>query len=349
MASSPQPIRPSQGPLKSTWHRQDDKQDWGFFHWLIHVIGIDPLPKGAVAVIPKKDDPIPVWDNLSAHIYIGMRLGAAFALQYAYTKYTGHNLSPSANMLFWGVYVSLFGINVLHSTRRVSTQIGFLQAQKPRDGIPDHRVGEVMRSLAMTGFLRPIAATLLCYDTQEPMRISPWIPVLIPAFSIAVDFWFYWYHRAMHESDTLWRFHRTHHTAKLPTTVLALYADTVQEWGDVLVIPFLAHLTVRTVLPMGFFDWMLCWSYVEMLELMGHSGIRCAGTAPAFDYLPLRKLDMDIIIEDHDLHHSNGWKKSGNYGKQTRIFDKLFGTVMPRVEMLDHLIDNSNKVWFPQW
>ncbi|KAI3476537.1 hypothetical protein L1887_61869 [Cichorium endivia] len=80
-----------------------------------------------------------------------------------------------------------------------------------------------------------------------------------------------------------------------------------------------------------------------MLELMGHSGIRCAGTSPAFDCLPLAKLDMDIVIEDHDLHHSNGWKKSGNYGKQTRIFDKLFGTVMPRVEMLDHLIDSSDK------
>ncbi|ETS61958.1 hypothetical protein PaG_03506 [Moesziomyces aphidis] len=346
---SPQPVRPSQGPLKSTWHRQDDKHGWGFFHWLIHLIDIDPLPPASTTIVHDKDDPIPVWSNLSAHLFIWPRFGAAFALQYAYAHFTGHNFGLLTNMLFWGTYVALYGINVIRSTRTVAQRIGFLQPHKSRDGIPDHRVREVLQSLAMTGFLRPVAATLLCYDPSQDMTLSPWLPVLIPVFAIAVDFWFYWYHRAMHESETLWRFHRTHHTAKLPTTVLSLYADSVQEWGDVLVIPLLAHLTVRLVLPMGFHDWMLCWSYVEMLELMGHSGIRCAGTSPAFDCLPLAKLDMDIVIEDHDLHHSNGWKKSGNYGKQTRIFDKLFGTVMPRVEMLDHLIDTSDKVWFPQW
>ncbi|KAJ9480394.1 putative sphingosine hydroxylase [Pseudozyma hubeiensis] len=348
-AATRQPVRPSQGPLKSTWHRQDNTKGWGLYHWLVHTIDIDPLPPSSTTIVHDKNDSIPVWNNLSAHLFILLRFGAAFAVQYAYTHLTGRNFTSLVNMLFWGAYTSLYGINVIHSTRRVAGEVGFLQPNKARDGIPDHRVGEVLRSLAMTGILRPVAATLLCYNPSDAMRVSPWLPVLIPAFSIAVDFWFYWYHRLMHESESLWKFHRTHHTAKLPTTVLALYADGVQEWFDVLVIPMLAHFTVKTVLPMGFYDWMLCWSYVELLELMGHSGIRCAGTAPAFDYLPLRRLDMDIVIEDHDLHHSKGWKTSGNYGKQTRIFDKLFGTVMPRVEMLEHLIDTGDKVWFPQW
>ncbi|SNX86362.1 uncharacterized protein MEPE_05071 [Melanopsichium pennsylvanicum] len=344
-----QPIRPSQGPLKSTWHRSENKSSWGFFHWLIHLLAIDPLPPNSKTVIHDKNDPIPVWDNFSGHIFIWIRFSIAFAIQYAYVQYTGHNWSKLVNMFYWGTYTSLYGISVLHSIRRVSENVGYLQPNKNRDGIPDHRVGEVMRSLAMTGFLRPVAATLVTYDRDAPMSLSLWLPFLIPAFSIAVDFWFYWYHRAMHESDSLWKFHRTHHTAKLPTSVLALYADTVQEWGDVLVIPLLAYLTVKTVLPMGFYDWMLCWTYVELLELLGHSGVRVAGTSPAFDMLPMAKLKVDIIVEDHDLHHSNGWKTSGNYGKQTRIFDRLFGTVMPRVEMLDHLIDRSDKVWFPQW
>lgn len=346
---SPQPIRPSQGPLKSTWHRDENKQGWGFYHWLIHLIDIDPIPPASTTIVHDKDDPIPVWNNRSAHLFIFLRFGAAFGLQWLYTYFTGRNFPLLINMIYWGTYTSLYGINVLHSTRRVAQRIGFLQPTKSRDGIPDHRVGEVMRSLAMTGFLRPVAATILTYDPTASMTLSPWLSLLVPAFSIAVDFWFYWYHRSMHESDALWKFHRTHHTAKFPTTVLSLYADTVQEWGDVVIIPVLAYLTVQLAVPMGFYDWMLCWTYVEMLELMGHSGIRCAGTSPAFDLIPLAKFDMDIIIEDHDLHHSNGWKKSGNYGKQTRVWDKLFGTVMPRVEMLDHLIDNSDKVWFPQW
>ncbi|SPO24286.1 uncharacterized protein UTRI_03554 [Ustilago trichophora] len=345
----PQPIRPSQGPLKSTWHQPENKKDWGLAHWIIHLFDIDPIPAGSTTVVHEMDDPIPVFNNLSGHLYIWMRFGAAFALQWAYTQYTGHNWGHIVNMIFWGTYTSLYGLNILHSIRRVGESTGYLQPNKNRDGIPDHRVSQVLTSLLMTGFLRPVAATLLIYDPTKPMSISPWIPILIPAFSIAVDFWFYWYHRSMHEYDSLWKFHRTHHTAKLPTSVLSLYADTVQEWGDVVVIPVLAYFTVRLALPMGFYDWIICWTYVEMLELLGHSGVRVAGTSPAFDLIPLAKIDMEIIIEDHDLHHSNGWKTSGNYGKQTRIFDKLFATVMPRKEMQAHLIDTSDKIWFPQW
>ncbi|KAI3476536.1 hypothetical protein L1887_61868 [Cichorium endivia] len=161
---SPQPVRPSQGPLKSTWHRQDDKHGWGFFHWLIHLIDIDPLPPASTTIVHDKDDPIPVWSNLSAHVFIWPRFGAAFALQYAYAHFTGHNFGLLTNMLFWGTYVALYGINVIHSTRTVAQRIGFLQPHKSRDGIPDHRVREVLQSLALTGFLRPVAATLLCYD-----------------------------------------------------------------------------------------------------------------------------------------------------------------------------------------
>jgi sterol desaturase/sphingolipid hydroxylase (fatty acid hydroxylase superfamily) len=40
---------------------------------------------------------------------------------------------------------------------------------------------------------------------------------------------------------------------------------------------------------------------------------------------------MELCVEDHDLHHRLG--KSGmNYGKQTRIFDRIFGTTSERVE-----------------
>ena len=345
-----QPIRPSQGPLKSTWHDPSAKPRWNLYHWVIHLSHMDPLPPSTTTVVHDFNDPIPVFNNLSAHVYIGLRFGFIFALQYAYTLYTGgRNFPPLVNMVYWGSYVSLYGLNVIHSCRRVASQVGFLSPHKARDGIPDDRVGEVFKSLLMTGFLRPVAATMYLYDSSAPMTLSPWLPLMVPAFALAVDFWFYWYHRLMHESDTLWAIHRRHHTAKYPTTVLSLYADTLQEWGDVLVIPFIAMLTVRTILPMGYFDWMLCWNYVELLELMGHSGIRCAGSSPAFDLIPLARWDMEIIIEDHDMHHSNGWKKSGNYGKQTRVWDQLFGTVMQRKEMLAHLIDENDKVWFPQW
>jgi sterol desaturase/sphingolipid hydroxylase (fatty acid hydroxylase superfamily) len=39
-----------------------------------------------------------------------------------------------------------------------------------------------------------------------------------------------------------------------------------------------------------------------------------------------------LIIEDHDLHHRKGYRKSSNYGKQTMLWDRLFGTKTPRLE-----------------
>lgn len=345
---TPQPIRPSQGPLKSTWHTKDQKPTWGLYKWLIHIFGIDPIPENTTAVIHEKDDSVPVWNNAQLHLWIAMRVFPAVGIQWLYTKYTGSNFHPVANALYWGVYVSLLGANLLNVLRSLATKVGYLQPQASRDGIPDVRVTQVVNSLLMTAFFRPAAATFVIYNKNEPVTLSPWLPLMIPAFSLAVDFWFYWYHRIMHESDLLWKFHRTHHTAKHPTPILSLYADMEQEWFDVLFIPLLAYFTLRPIFAMSYFDWMVCWTHVIFIELIGHSGLRISGTAPAFDLLPMKRFDVDLVIEDHDTHHSRGWKKSGNYGKQTRVWDKLFGTVLPRVETLDHLIDHSDKVGLPQ-
>lgn len=40
-----------------------------------------------------------------------------------------------------------------------------------------------------------------------------------------------------------------------------------------------------------------------------------------------------------DLHHRLGWRKSYNYGKQTRIWDTIFGTKRDRMEVLRENID----------
>jgi sterol desaturase/sphingolipid hydroxylase (fatty acid hydroxylase superfamily) len=40
---------------------------------------------------------------------------------------------------------------------------------------------------------------------------------------------------------------------------------------------------------------------------------------------------MELAVEDHDLHHRFG-KSGRNYGKQTRIWDRVFGTIGERVE-----------------
>jgi sterol desaturase/sphingolipid hydroxylase (fatty acid hydroxylase superfamily) len=45
------------------------------------------------------------------------------------------------------------------------------------------------------------------------------------------------------------------------------------------------------------------------------------------------------------LHHRKGYRKSGNYGKQTKLWDRLFGTEMPRIECEN--VDFDHRVHMP--
>jgi sterol desaturase/sphingolipid hydroxylase (fatty acid hydroxylase superfamily) len=63
--------------------------------------------------------------------------------------------------------------------------------------------------------------------------------------------------------------------------------------------------------------------------MLGHSGIRSHWTHPILWIL--RPIGAELTVEDHDQHHYLG--KSGvNYGKQSRFWDKMFGTIGPRIE-----------------
>ncbi len=114
--------------------------------------------------------------------------------------------------------------------------------------------------------------------------------------------------------------------------------------------PLARLLYPPTIVTMSFWDWMICWTHVMFIELIGHSGMRVAGTPPAFDLLPMKKFDVDLVIEDHDNHHSRGLEEERQLRQaEDRVWDRLFGTVLPRIETLDHLIDYSDKVTLPQF
>lgn len=85
-------------------------------------------------------------------------------------------------------------------------------------------------------------------------------------------------------------------------------------------------------IPFGFYAWWICLQYVAHTEVMGHSGLRVYFTPPLTCSWPLRIWGAELTVEDHDLHHRRGWRKAYNYGKQTRIWDRLFGTCDERVK-----------------
>lgn len=60
---------------------------------------------------------------------------------------------------------------------------------------------------------------------------------------------------------------------------------------------------------------------------------------------PSRPFGCELVLEDHDLHHRMGWQRSHNYGKQTRLWDMLFGTDNVRIETNSDNVDWCNSLW----
>lgn len=238
----------------------------------------------------------PLWDI--AYVMIGSAI--PILLQYwIYTTYPGQNWPWYGAYLFYHLGFTIFSLGVFKLVQGRVEKYGVLDREnRPRDRIADSDVNRVGAGLVLYTLYR---TALLCFnwDSGAIPSVSPWIFVKIIAFQLALDFWFYCYHRAMHENDFLWKFHKRHHSTGHPTAGMSILADHVQEIGDSFVIPGLALLVV----PLNFWELFMALMATTFVEAGGHSGLRADYPHP-FNGLLLRLFDAEIVVEgkyDH-LH-----------------------------------------------
>ncbi|KYK58008.1 hypothetical protein DCS_05021 [Drechmeria coniospora] len=336
--------------IKSTW-RHLDRNKWSVFHWLIELLDIHPTSLEKAVPIHNKTDKMPYLPEWYTHRWVIIHALLPLALHQLFILCMRRNLAPFEVLLLYGAAFKLTAIRELHLLREISHQVGFLDGDAhDRDGVPNSGVAKVILSLLATSTGRSAFTVFLGYRTSETPVDTSWLllPLQIGLYGIILDFWFYWYHRLMHEIGPLWRFHRTHHLTKHPNPLLALYADTVQELFDIAAIPLLTFSSLRCLgLELGFYEWWVCHQYIVFAELAGHSGLRLHTTPPSTLAWLLRLVKAELVIEDHDIHHRRGWRRSGNYGKQTRLWDRLFSTCLDRIECTEPLVDYANPVTFP--
>jgi len=333
--------------MKSTW-REAKKSSWYPQNWILHILQVHPTKVGKPIPVFAKDAPMPYLPHWVTHLWVITHAIWPCILQQAYCWHYGKNLSPLWCFVLYTTAYHITGVQILHMLTNVGHKYGFLDGEKhSRDQVPDASVNSTVHSLILTALLRPLLAVMLTYKpSQQPIHTSWWIVAEIGMYSICLDFWFYWYHRTMHEVDGLWQFHRTHHLTKHPTPLLTLFADHEQEAFDIVVIPLLAYTTMKIFgFPMGFYEFWFCQSYVVFTELVGHSGARILSRPPSTNTPFLWMIDAELLIEDHDMHHRKGYRKSSNYGKQTKIWDMIFGTVGPREETLPSNFDFNTPVY----
>jgi sterol desaturase/sphingolipid hydroxylase (fatty acid hydroxylase superfamily) len=209
----------------------------------------------------------------------------------------------------------------------------FDEDKRPRDHVPDKLVPRLVLSVLFYFLIRTgIGMTVGGYDRNIPPSlghtISWFVIVKIGLWLIALDFFFYSYHRTVHTVPFLWRIHSLHHCTKHPTPLQSILAGDIQDIIEIILIPLACSLVV----PLTAHEFWIAQCVLIYMEAGGHSGIR-AYWPHVILYEILKPFGMEICIEDHELHHRYG--KSGlNYGKQTRIFDRIFGTLSDRVECI---------------
>ncbi|SPO22272.1 related to ERG25 - C-4 methyl sterol oxidase [Ustilago trichophora] len=339
--------RPNKGKMTATWHTKPSSE-WTFHERALVFLGVAPdnskSPRPKPPVFPK-DAPVPVFPVWKMHLLVAPKALAPILAHHFFTVYTGIQIPTIYATIGYLAYFVWFGTGIFRWCNDMTYKFGTFDGAAERDGVPDIDTTSVALGLFMVVISRAIIAVPYLYKPDEPvldLKTILMLPINMFMFAVAVDFWFYWYHRLMHEVDFLWRFHRKHHTTKHPIAALGAFADHEQEFFDMVGIPILAWITWK----INFATWWVSTCYILFIEASGHSGLRGYFQNPTT--WPLRYVNAELCLEDHDIHHRQGWKKSGNYGKQTRLWDTIFGTKKDRIEGTPDNINWNDPMDLPQ-
>jgi sterol desaturase/sphingolipid hydroxylase (fatty acid hydroxylase superfamily) len=140
-------------------------------------------------------------------------------------------------------------------------------------------------------------------------RLAPWSAALVAY--VAATFVFYWWHRARHASDVLWRlFHQVHHSARRLEAATAFYKHPLEMVVDCMLGGAIAYAVFGLEPAAG----ALFALYGVAVEVFYHANFR---TPAAIGYLIQRP-------EAHRIHHELG-RHCDNYG-DLAVWDLAFGT-----------------------
>ncbi|PWN51879.1 hypothetical protein IE53DRAFT_327703 [Violaceomyces palustris] len=338
-ATQQQPQQPTETTIdkvygfrpKTTWHLKPWKERnlWEF------IVSLDLGPDSAYQRRQegeKERGPPPTRPMWQENSFIIRAASIAPIIHFTWNYvFPDHKLHWAPGWLIYHLGFIFFAYHMIHRLHWYMAEYGcFDEKNRGRDMVDDRHANHLGQSIFLYTIFRTLAPFLIAWrgDMANPFEGLSWAtPFKLAWWQVALDYWFYLYHRSTHEFDFLWFVHRQHHATKHPTPILSILADDYQEVIEIFLVPFLA----TAISPkMSFIELHLIICYTLYVEALGHSGIRAYWPHPILG-LVLRPLGMELAVEDHDLHHRFG-KSGRNYGKQTRIFDRLFGTIGERIE-----------------
>ena len=303
------------------------------------VATLDLASDKCYVVQPKNPNPPPTINVWVERFWLLRYIAPALLIQSLWyhlvpeTSYF-HTWHPMFAFLFYHIAFVIYTICMAKRLTGLMDFYGtFDEHNRPRDYIPDKDVHRLIFAVLIYTLARTGGGLILGgYDRYTPPSLGhtiSWLfPIKIGVWLVALDFFFYSYHRAVHTFPFLWKYHSKHHSTKHPSIAQAILADDVQEIIEIFLVPLGASLVV----PLTAHEFWIAQCILIYVEAMGHTGTRAFWTHPCCGEF-LQWFGMDLSIEDHDLHHRNG-RNGQNFGKQTRIFDKIFNTIDKRIESI---------------
>lgn len=95
---------------------------------------------------------------------------------------------------------TIYGFNLLNRSNRLMRQYGtFNETHRGRDIVPDSQQRRVVVGLILFNIIRSWGVFALAKDRTGIPALNLWSPVKMGLFMIAMDYFFYVYHRATHD------------------------------------------------------------------------------------------------------------------------------------------------------
>jgi sterol desaturase/sphingolipid hydroxylase (fatty acid hydroxylase superfamily) len=127
---------------------------------------------------------------------------------------------------------------------------------------------------------------------------------------LTITFAFYWWHRARHASDWLWRLHQVHHSPVRIEAAMSFYKHPI----EIAMNSFMCSTLLYVLLGLPAATVSIVVAITGVAELLYHSNLRTPWMLGFFFQRP----------EMHRRHHERGWHRS-NYS-DIPLWDLLFGT-----------------------
>lgn len=158
------------------------------------------------------------------------------------------------------------------------------------------------------------------------LRLDSWGGILglfcaVLIGTIAADFFYYWFHRAMHRSTFLWQHHKMHHLDPEFDALTGLRFNWLEHvlFGVFVLVPNTVFLKVRhgSFVDVGIANSIVLFILV-MLKHINHSNLRIQFGRASF---------LWMSSQTHRIHHSRlPEHRDKNFAAFFPVWDILFGT-----------------------